>query len=213
MLPTEPIRPLHDVWLRPRRVFRSLAQQPINAIDYGLGALQGVAGVLAVSRATNAGASTSVAEIFGGALLLGSLIGVASLFLMGTIYARLASRTGKRAARNQVFHVLAYGGVPVVASLILWILTALLAGETAFLKSPGPDLDGFVSLLLHMQSIAYVLLAIWSVVIQVMGFSEIQGLATRRALGLWIVGQLIGYLALMFVIVLLTTLFPNLVPA
>ena len=33
MSDTEPIRPLKDVWLRPRRVFRELANQPIGAAD------------------------------------------------------------------------------------------------------------------------------------------------------------------------------------
>ncbi len=209
---SEPIRPLHDVWLRPRRVFRELANQPVGAIDYLLGAGQGVAGWLALSRAQNAGATSGIAEIFGKALLIGSLAGIASLFFMGTIYARLGSRAGAAAARNQVFHVLAYGGVPMSASLIVWVFTALLAGEATFEQVPHPDVEGFVALLLQLQFIAYVLLTLWSVVIQVMGLSEIQGVATRKALGLWVLGQVIGFLALLFLLILIATLFPNAVP-
>jgi hypothetical protein len=70
MLPTEPIRPLHDVWLRPRRVFRELATRQVGAADYLLGAAQGIAGWLALSRAQNAGTSSGVAEIFVKALLI-----------------------------------------------------------------------------------------------------------------------------------------------
>jgi hypothetical protein len=209
VLPTEPIRPLHDVWLRPRRVFRELALRPIDALDYVLGAAQGIAGWLALSRAVNAGATSSVGEIFGKALVLGSLAGIASLFLMGAIYARLGSHSGRTAARNQVVHVLAYGGVPLAASLIVWVFTALLTGEVTFEQVPRADVEGFVALLLRMQFIAYVLLTVWSVVIQVMGLSEIQGLATRRALGVWVLGQLIGILALLFLVILIATLFPN----
>jgi hypothetical protein len=44
-----------------------------------------------------------------------------------------------------------------------------------------------------------------------MGLSEIQGLTTRKAFGLWILGQLIGFLALLFLMILIATLFPNLV--
>jgi hypothetical protein len=211
VLPDEPIRPLHDVWLRPRRVFRELATRPIGAADYLLGAAQGIAGWLALSRAQNAGSSSSVAEIFGKAFVIGSVAGIASLFLMGTIYARLASRAGRTAARNQVFHVLAYGGVPLAASLIVWVFTALLTGEVTFEQVPHPEVEGFVALLLRMQFIAYVLLTIWSVIIQVMGLSEIQGLTTRKALGLWILGQVIGFLALSFLMIVIATLFPNVV--
>jgi hypothetical protein len=192
-------------------VFRELASRPIGAADYLLGAAQGVAGWLAFSRAQNAGATSSVAEIFVKALLIGSVAGVASLFLFCTIYARLGSRAGRTAARNQVFHVLAYGGVPLAASLIVWLFTALLTGEATFEQVPHPDVEGFVAILLRIQFITYVLLTVWSVVIQVMGLSEIQGLTPRKAFGLWILGQLIGFLALLFLMILIATLFPNLV--
>ena len=209
MLPEQPIRPLHDVWLRPRRVFRELASRSIGRADYLLGAAQGIAGWLALSRAQNAGTHSSIAEIFGKALLIGSVAGVASLFLMGAIYARLGARAGKPTARNQVIHVLAYGGVPMAASLIVWVFTALLTGEVTFEQDPHPDVEGFVALLLHAQFFAYVLLTIWSVVIQGMGLSEIQGVTARKALGLWILGQVVGFLALLFLMILIATLFPN----
>jgi len=214
MLPTEPtrepfIRPLQDVWLRPRRVFRELASQPIGRVDYLLGAAQGMVGWLALSRATNAGATSSVAEIFLRALIIGSIAGVASLFLFAEIYTRLGHRLGGASVRNQVFHVVAYGGVPIAVSLGIWLLTALLAGDAAFMQVLRPDVEGFVALLLRAQFIADLLLMVWSVVLQVMGFSEVQGLATRKAFGIWVLGQLIGLLAALMLVVVLEILLPN----
>jgi Yip1 domain len=209
VLPEEQIRPLHDVWLRPRRVFRELATRPIGAVDYLLGAAQGIAGWLAFSRSQNAGVTSSVAEIFLRALLIGTPAGIASLFLLSTIYARIAIRAGRTVARNQVFHVVAYGGVPLAASLVIWVFAALLIGEVAFEQAPHPEVEGFVALLLRIQFIAYILLTLWSVVIQVMGLSEIQGIATRKAFGLWVLGQVIAFLALFFLMILVVTLFPG----
>jgi hypothetical protein len=206
---SEPIRPLHDVWLRPRRVFRELADRPVGAVDYLLAAGQGVAGFLFWSRAQNAGASSGVVDIFVRALLLGGVGGIAGLFFMGTIYTRLGSRAGAAATRSQVFHVLAYSGVPLCASLIPWVFTALLAGEATFEQTPRADVEGFVTLLLLVQFGTYVLFALWSIVIQVMGFSEMQRVATRRAFGLWVLGQVIGSLALLFLVILIATLFPG----
>jgi hypothetical protein len=54
-----------------------------------------------------------------------------------------------------------------------------------------------------------VLLLIWSVVLQVMGFSEMQALTTRKAFGVWVLGQLIILLAALFLAVLVATLFPG----
>ena len=209
VLPEEEIRPLHDVWLRPRRVFRELAARPVGAVDYLLGAAQGIAGWLAFSRAQNAGATISVAEILLRALLFGTPAGIASVFLFCSIYARLGARAGRMVARNQVFHVVAYGGVPLAASLIIWVFAALLVGEVAFEQAPRPETEGFVALLLRMQFIAYFLLTLWSVVIQVMGLSEIQGIATRKAFGLWVLGQVVAILALLFLMILVATLFPG----
>lgn len=200
---------MHDVWLRPRRVFRELASTPVGRTDYLLGAAQGIAGWLALSRQQDAGAVSSVIEIFSKSLILGAVAGIVTLYLMATIYARLCARAGKSAVRQQVFHVLAYGGVPLAASLIVWLFTALLAGEATFEVTLRPDVETFVALLLRIQFITYVVLTLWSIVIQVMGLSEIQGLATRKAFGLWILGQLIGFLALLFLTILVTTFLPD----
>jgi hypothetical protein len=190
-------------------VFRELGLQPVGIIDYLLGAAQGIAGWLALSRAQNAGETSTVLEIFGKALSVGALAGVVSLFLMSTIYARLGARTGRTASRSQVFHVLAYGAVPLAASLVTWLFAALLTGEPTFEEVPKPDVEAFVVLLLRTQFLAYLALTFWSVVIQVMGLSEVLGMTTRKAFGVWLLGQLIGFLALLFLMILLATLFPS----
>ena len=209
MLPTEPIRPLKDVWLRPRRVFRELAASPIGIVDYLLAAAQGIGNFLALYRTEGAGAHNSVEQILANSFMYGAVAGVASVFLMAVIYRRLGARAGGKSTLNQVVHVLAYGGIPMVASLALWVLTALLAGEATFVETPRADLEGFLVLLLHVQFIAYVLLLVWSVVLQVMGFSEIQGLATRKAFGVWLLGQIIGFLLSLFLALVIAALFPG----
>jgi Yip1 domain len=209
---TEPIHPLKDVWLRPRRVFRELAARPIGAADYLLAASQGVATSIMVSRTQSAGSNVGTAEILGSALIFGPLAGVVSMYLFAAIYARLGTRAGGKSTRNQVFHVLAYGGIPVAASLILWMFTALLVGEAAVVERPGVEIDGFVAFVLRVQFASYILLLLWSFVLQVMGFSEILGLATRKAFGVWVLGQVLALLLYLFLILLIAVLFPGIVP-
>jgi hypothetical protein len=209
---TEPIRPLKDVWLRPRRVFRELASHPIGTTDYILAAAQGMANSVMVYRTQLAGTGTTAAQILGGTLIFGPLGGVVSMYLFAAIYGRLGKRVAGQSARNQVFHVLAYGGIPVAASLILWIFTVLLVGESAIVETPGAEVDGFVTFVLRMQLTAYVLLALWTIVLQVMGFSETLGLTVRRAFAVWVLGQLLGLLAYRFLNVLIGLLFPGITP-
>jgi Yip1 domain len=209
---TDPIRPLKDVWLRPRRVFRELAARPVSAADYWLAAIQGVATSIMVYRTQLAGTNASTGEILGSAFIFGPLGGVVSMYLFAAIYGRLGKRAGGKSARNQVFHVLAYGGIPVAASLLLWIFTALLVGEPAIVERPGVEIDGFVAFVLHAQFASYLLLLLWSVVLQVMGFSEILGLATRRAFAVWVLGQFLALLLTLFLSILIAVLFPGIIP-
>jgi hypothetical protein len=125
----------------------------------------------------------------------------------------LGARIGGHSTRNQVFHVLAYGGLPVVATLLLWALTFLLVGDAAFVAAPGSDVDGFVLIILRVQFAVSLLLLFWSVVLQIMGFSEILGLPVRKAIGLWLVGQLLGVLVAFFLAILIAILFPGVVPS
>jgi len=208
-LPTEPIQPLKDVWLRPRRVFRELAARPVGIVDYLLAAAQGSGNVLALYRTESAGARSSVEEILWRSFAFGAVVGVVSLFLMAVIYGRLGARAGGKSTTSQVIHVLAYGGVPLVAGVALWVLTALIVGEPAFISTPRAGAEPFLVLLLRVQFAVYVLLLLWSILLQVMGLSEIQGLALRKAFGVWILGQLVGYLLSVFLAMLIDALFPG----
>jgi hypothetical protein len=193
-------------------VFRELATLPIGAMDYLLAAAQGAATAVTVYRIQLSGSGFTAGEILGSACIFGPLGGVFSLYLFAAIYRRLGARAGGKSARNQVFHVLAYGGIPVAASLVLWIFTALLVGEAAIIDKPGGEVDGFVGFVLRAQFAAYLFLMFWSIVLQVMGFSEILGLATRKAFAVWVLGQVLWLLALFFMAFVIGLLFPGFVP-
>jgi len=190
-------------------VFRELAARPVGIVDYLLAAAQGSGNVLALYRTESAGARSSVEEILWRSFAFGAVVGVVSLFLMAVIYGRLGARAGGKSTTSQVIHVLAYGGVPLVAGVALWVLTALIVGEPAFISTPRAGAEPFLVLLLRVQFAVYVLLLLWSILLQVMGLSEIQGLALRKAFGVWILGQLVGYLLSVFLAMLIDALFPG----
>ncbi len=212
MSTSEQIRPVRDVWLRPRRVFRELAAQPVGVTDYLLAAAQGTATAVMVYRTQLSGSGFTAAEVLGSACIFGPLGGVLSMYIFAAIYRRLGQRAGGKSSRNQVFHVLAYGGIPVAASLVLWIFTALLVGDAAIIEKPAAETDGFVGFVLSAQLAAYLLLLFWSIVLQVMGFSETLGLTTRKAFAIWVLGQLLWLLAALFLSILIAILFPGLIP-
>ncbi len=117
----------------------------------------------------------SVEEILAKSFAYGAVAGVVSVYLMAIIYGRLGVRAGGKSTTEQVIHILAYGGVPMAASVAIWVLTALLAGEPAFVETPRADLEAFLALLLHVQFI----------------------------------GQIIGFLASLFLALIIEMLFPG----
>jgi len=184
-------------------VFRELANTPIGGIDYLLAAAQGTVNWLALAREESLGKSSSALQIISTALAFGSIAGILGFFLMTGVYRRLARSLGGEATRAQVFHVLAYSGIPMLVSLGAWLLTASLVGETAFVATPPPDLDRFVVLLLDAQFAAHVALVLWSGLLQIMGLSEIEHISVPRALGLCLFGQLlVAFLAFALALVL-----------
>jgi hypothetical protein len=213
VIPSAPVHPLKEVWLRPRRVFRELARLPVGVTDYVLAAAQGIGNYLMLYQSQTSDAHLSVADIVLNSIRFGPIAGVAGAFLLSLIYARLGARLGGQSKRSQMFHVLAYGGLPLAATLLVWALTFLIVGDAAFAAAPAMDIDGFVWIIVRLQFAVSLLLALWSVVLQTMGFSEILGLSVRKAFGLWLLGQLLGFLAALFVALVVAILFPGVVPS
>jgi hypothetical protein len=203
--PPEIVRPLHDVWLRPRRVARQLASVPIGRADYVLGAAQGVLNWLVLSRVQSVGAHTGVATILERALVIGPVAGLLGMYLRAAVYLRLGRRAQGVASRAQLVHVLAYSGVPMLASLLLWLLTAALAGRALFLANAPAHLAPFVLLVLRLQIVAHAMLVGWSLLLQVMGLSEAEGLPIGRAFGVWVLGQVLVLLALLLLRMILVS--------
>jgi Yip1 domain len=201
--PPNPVRPLVDVWLKPRRVFRALAEAPVGRADYLLAAAQGMVSWLALCRAQSIGLHSSVAEIFAIAVLAGPVGGVLGVVLMAAIYAQIGRRAGGSATRAQIFLVLAYGGVPLVVLLGVWSFSAVVLGPTAFVNQAPANLDWFQSLVLSLRSAAHWALIGWSLLIQIMGISEVQGVVVRRAFGIWVIGQFLVLVAVMILAVAL----------
>ena len=206
------IRPLKDVWLRPRRVFRGLASQPLGPADYVLAAMQGICNYLLYMQLQPPNSPLPLPVLLSNALLYGSFTGLLATGCYAVIYVQIAARLGRPLARAAAFHVLSYGAVPVAAALLLSAGRLLLAGETVPAPQAAADVDAFVWIVAHVQLTLLVLLYLWSYLLQVMGFSELFRVTVRRAFGLWMLGQLLGALAALLLDLFLTVLSQTLSP-
>jgi len=197
---------LQEVWIRPRKVFREISNQPVGATDFLLSAAQGIVGFLAVAQMTDLGKSNGAGQIFLKAALDGSVNGIAIIWIQAWIYTWMGRRAGGGATRSQIIHVLAYGGAPLCGSLAIWCLAAALLGSEAFVQQASDQTDNFVVLLMILQVVAHTLLGLWSVVLQIMGLSEMNKLPTRGAIGTFLVGLLLAALFWLVIRVLMAAL-------
>ena len=85
----------------------------------------------------------------------------------------------------------------------------LIIGIALRLAAPRPEDEGFVAILLNATSISYLLLSLWSIVLQFMGFSEVLKVTVGKAALLWILGRLVGFLAALCLKVIATALIPG----
>ena len=207
----DPIRPLKEVWLRPRRVFRALAGQPLSFTDYALVSALGIANCLASYRSQSAEVHHGLGEVLLNSLIFGVILGIASTFLFAGICARLGPREGGSLSRTAVFHVLAYGGIPVVAAFGVWGLAIMLVGDAAAVAAPV-QLDGFQTLILLLEVLASAFLGLWSVTLQVMGLSELLEVPIGKALRIWLLGRLLWIIAILMIVLLVAILFPGVLP-
>jgi hypothetical protein len=122
---------------------------------------------------------------------------------MAWLYAAMGKRLGGKAGFAAVFHVLSYGAVPRVATLMMWLPIALLVGRVTFVAVPPAGTDTFVVVLLRAATIGSLVAFAWGCLLEVMGLSEVFDLKLAKAFALWIFGLLI-YLALALLAVNLT---------
>lgn len=189
-------------------MFRELGKSPIGRTDYLLAAVQGIGNYFFVlqMQPTGTTVATTVQEVLLGSLLLGPFGGILGTWLYTVIYSRLLSKDGAPASRPQIFHVLAYGGVPMALSALLWGGLYLLLGDAALPEGPGRHPDSFVLIIVKAQLLLTGFLFFWSTLVQVMGLSEISNERLRRSFLLWAMGQVVGVVAYLLFVVVLTLL-------
>lgn len=189
---------VQEVCIRPRKVFRALADTPVGPADYALSAAQGIALALFFSRMKNMGLTAGFERILLQAIAQGTLSGIAVIWLQSWLYTWLGRQTGGVAKRPAVMHVLAYGSAPLLITLTLGCLSALFLGVDAFVAQPR-DPEFFETLIGAVLTAGFLLPALWSVILQVMGLSEVHRVRFRGALGTWLLGQALqAVLSLLF---------------
>jgi len=203
------LNPFWTIWTQPRdTVGRIIAVNPELHVVL-LACLSGIGSTLDRASMRNAGDSIPMAAILVMACVLGPLAGLFSLWL-GSHLIRLSGMwIGGVGNRQHIKTAIAWGAVPAVFALPLWIPQLLLFGSDMFTQET-PRLDAQPLLLIPLLGITFIelVLSIWAFVLLCNTIAQVQGFRSAwLGLGnvlLAGVVLIVPLLAIVFVVVLLS---------
>ncbi|HEM46828.1 MAG TPA: YIP1 family protein [Alphaproteobacteria bacterium] len=183
---TEPqaIDPWLAMWTKPRATIREIVRTDASYGVLPLAALGGVAQVLDRASARNLGDEYATGAILLVAALAGPVAGIAGIYIGAWLLRLTDGWLGGEAPSAHLRTALAWGNLPTAAGLLLWVPALALVGGEMF-TAATPQLDGqpLLALFLLPIGLAWIALAIWSLVLVVLGVAEVQGFSGWRALG------------------------------
>jgi MFS family permease len=187
----ELLNPWISIWRKPRATIQWI----VDANPYGtnsqrtvllLAALGGFAQQLNNATAESHGDDgTGIASIFLWAALVGALGGIIGLFVGGFLVHWTGGWLGGKATGTQIRSALAWGQVPGIWGLLLWIPFLALAGEEMFTtETPRLDEAGLlVSSLMFSLGVLGLVIGLWSLVVLSKCVGQVQGFSAWRGLG------------------------------
>jgi hypothetical protein len=159
------------IWTLPRPIFKYINHFRYEKHLTVLLILAGISSAFDRSERNNLGSYDSIGFTIIVSILVGALFGWISYYL----YSSLIRLTGKwingKADTDSILRTLAYASIPSIAGLVLIIPKLLLRGS-----------DLYENVLTYGFSIAELILGIWTLVLSVIGMSEIQQFSNGKAL-------------------------------
>lgn len=172
-----------QIWRSPRSVFKHLNDTGHGKYVMGLLAAGGIGRAIDRAALRGLGDDMPLLAVLGIAVFAGGFFGWIGYY----IYAALLSWTGKwlnsKGDTTSLVRMLAYALIPQIAALVLLILRIVLFGNGMFQS----DIDFLgdsvpMNILFYGTGVVEIVLGIWTVVLLVIGISEVQKLTIAKAI-------------------------------
>ena len=192
------------IWTSPRKAFRYLNQRNDDKYVTILLLLSGISRAFDQATTKNFGDRMSIWAILGICIIAGGLFG----WLTYYIYAALLSWTGKwlkgEGNTNSILRMISYAMIPSIIALVFLIPQISIYGNEMF-KSDGDIVSaGLISnILVYLSLFLEFVLGIWTIVLCVIGISEVQ----KFSVGKSILNMLMPGLIILVPILLIVLLF------
>jgi hypothetical protein len=183
-LETGILNPWFSIWTRPRATIAQIVARNPTDLVLLLAALGGFGEALDRASGRSAGDTLSMPVIFVAAAAGGAVGGIVTLYLGSLLLRWTGSWIGGRASGEHIRAAMAWSGVPMIWSLLLWIPEVALFGKELF-TTATPRLDASIGLTVLLLSFFVVetVIAVWAFVAFLKCLGQVQGFSAWKALG------------------------------
>ena len=171
------------IWISPRMVFKSINDKRYNKFTTVLMILGGILSALNRAMNMNMGDRMNLMSVLIVCVIGGGIFG----FLYFYIFAALMSWTGKwlkgRGNTKSLLRMISYALIPSLVVLFVMILRILLFGNDEFKSNVDLFDNGILFTIITLFSILVEIgIGVWTLVILVIGTSEVQNLSIGKAI-------------------------------
>ncbi|RZJ81704.1 MAG: YIP1 family protein [Flavobacterium sp.] len=171
---------LNKIWLEPKRVFRFLNDYRQDKYLVLLLVLFGIQQALSRAESSFEDTRNPLPNILIN-VFLGALFGWLGQYIYALFIRLTGNMLGGKSDTRSILRVLAYSSIPVICSLVFFIARYMMLGNDIF--STDVSHLGLTAVTLNYLFIALqTILAIWTIVLCVVGISEIQKFSILKAI-------------------------------
>jgi hypothetical protein len=177
------------MWFAPRRTLRAILDSGDRRAVLPLAALLGISQALDQAANHDLGARAGLPAILAAGIAVGAVAGPLVLLVAGSVLRWTGSWLGGRGSAADVRAALAWGQVPAVSALPLWIPVLLAGGREVFRAEP--DLAASAALTVLLCGLALAAAALWGAATSVLCVAEAHRFSAWRGLGSVLLGILL----------------------
>ncbi|HSH67961.1 MAG TPA: Yip1 family protein [Bacteroidia bacterium] len=172
-----------QIWFSPRKIFRFINDTWYENHMIPLLCLAGIARAFDNAYSGHMGNTMSLLGIMCLCIIGGGLFGWIWVYL----YSALIAWTGKwfkgQGDAQSIMRVMAYASIPTITTLILFLIQIIIYGNSLFQSDlPLLDSDNTSIIIANLFSLIKICLGLWTVVLSVVGISEVQKISIGEAI-------------------------------
>ena len=195
------------IWTSPRQVFKFINDKKYDKYVIALLIIAGINRAFTRASDRDMGDNSSLIVIIASSVLLGGLLGWISFYL----YAALISWSGKwfngKGSTKSILRALSYAMIPTIISLLIIFIQIGFYGIELFQSSVDYDTMGLIpSLFFYLTLIVQMVLGIWTIILSVVGVSEVQQISKGKALLNLLLPALFIIIPILLIIALFTAI-------